>query len=329
MWRASDLVECLIFIGLALLLAYTVFVTVRFFRRYFLGRRKPFVLFADCTPSSEQSRKNFVADLSRGVGTLQSIAFAAPFLGLAGTYYGILCLFARGWFWSFSWWSPIDLSVALIATAAGLIVALPAAISYNVLRICLEKFEHSGSSTLLTATPCSYGFAQTLPLRRRFSGPPAFALIAAPILALLILMVALMLRPRTSTGLPVHLLRIGVSDHYSEPIIVRVVGGNASFPVLYVNSKETEWGDLDSTLRSRLKARPPRWTVYVEGGNDVPWMLVTYVIDVARGLRAEVVLLTSPPRIDSSHSRKARTKKKVKSDTNQGLEQEGKKLKGP
>lgn len=173
MWRASDLVECLIFFGLVLMFAYTGFVMVRFFRRYFLTLRESFGPFGDSARAPERSNRSLVADLSRGLGTLQSITFAAPFLGLAGTYYGILCLFARGWFWRSAVWSPIQTSAALVATAAGLIVAIAAAVSYNVLRTRLEKFESSRTSTLLEAAPRCYGFAQTLSLRRQFSGMPA------------------------------------------------------------------------------------------------------------------------------------------------------------
>ena len=86
-WRASDWVERSIFIGLALMLVYTVFVVARFFRRYYSVRR---VFVPDSTGPSQQSQESFVVDLSRGVATLKSIASAAPFLGLAGTCYGIL-----------------------------------------------------------------------------------------------------------------------------------------------------------------------------------------------------------------------------------------------
>jgi len=305
MWRASDLVECLIFIGLALMLAYTVFVTGRFFRRYFLARREYSPLVPEFTPASQQSKKNLVADLSRGVETLKAIASAAPFLGLAGTSYGILCLFARGLFWSYEW-SPIQTSAALVATAAGLIVAIPAAVSYNVVRLRLEKLENSRSSALLEATPRSYGFAQTLPLRRRFSRLPAFALIAAPVLGVLIPLFALILSPPTPVGLAVHITKIGVNDRDSSPIIISVIATNGSGrPVLYVNSKETSWDELGNTLRSQLKLRQ-HWIVYVEGEEKVPFADVANVIDVARGLHAEVVILTVAPNIGSDRARDGR-----------------------
>src|SRR4029077_1003387 len=120
---------------------------------------------------------------------------------------------------------------------AGIIVAVPAAISYNILRMCLEKFESSRSSRPLEATPRTYGFAQTLLLRRRFSRMPAFALIGVPVLAILVSFFAFFQR-LVPLGLPVRIMEIGVSDRDSEPIIISVVDRSASIPALYVNSKE-------------------------------------------------------------------------------------------
>ena len=291
------------------MLAYTALVTVRFFRRYFLARCESLVSFTASTPGSEQSKKSLVADLSRGIGTLQSSAYAAPFLALAGTCYGILCLFSRGYIGLRGVAAiPSQISVALSATAAGLIVAIPSVIAYNILRTCLEKFENICSSTLLEATPRSYGFAQTLPLRRPFSGLPAFALIGAPVLALLIPMFVLFQRFQVPIGLPVHLLRSGV-DHESSPIVVSVIGaGVNSVAAVYVNSKETSWAELRSTIRSQLEVRP-RWIVYVEANSDASWYDAVYAMDVARGLRAEVVLLTDTPNLESSQARRAKTKR--------------------
>jgi len=160
--------------------------------------------------------------------------------------------------------------VALVATAAGLIAAIPSAISYNILRTCVEKFENRHSSTVLEAMLRSYGFAQTRPLRRRFSGLPAFALIGASILALLIPMFALLRRFEVPMGLPVHLLR-DVDDHDSAPIVVSVIGASVnSVAAVYVNSKETSWAQLRSTIRSQLEVRS-RGIVYIEANTETSW----------------------------------------------------------
>ncbi len=297
MWRVSDLVECLIFLALGLMLVYTAFVTVRFFRRYSRAHCQPYSDPPDFALGSER-KEDLIAELSRGVETLRSIAFAAPLLGLAGTVYGTLCLFYRGL--AFSKWittAPIalEMSTALIATAAGLIVAIPAAISYNLLCIRLETLRSSRSSTLLEATPRIYGFAQTLRLRRRFSGFPAFALIAAPIFAILVPIFYVLISPPIPKGLPVRLLKIGVSDYESAPIVIRVTHTGVNGPSkIYVNSKEVPWNELSNTLRTQLKIRP-HWIVYVAGEDDVTWADVASVIDIARGLSAKVVLLTAKP----------------------------------
>lgn len=309
MWRATDLVECVIFIGLALMLAYTAFVTLRFFRRYFLSRRKSYGSHADLAPGSGQRKKNLLADLSHGVETLQSIVFAAPFLGLAGSCYCILCLFTGGYTW-IGLWFGFDMSVALVSTAAGLLVAIAAAVSHNILRICLEKLEDGRTCTLLEPAPRSYGFAQTLPLRRRFSGMPAFALTGVPVLGFLLLFMNAFGGP-TSTGLPVHLLKTGVSVRDSESTIISVVDAGPTAPaVLYVNSTETPWNELGNTLRSQLKLRPD-WIVYVWGEDTVAWAYVANAIDAVRGLHAEVVLLSGAQSTDRSHRNLPQAKKKA------------------
>jgi biopolymer transport protein ExbB/TolQ/biopolymer transport protein ExbD len=311
MWGAADLVEYFIFFTLALMLVYTVFVTARFFRRYLPARRES---SADLALASQRCKKDLIAELSRGVETLRSIAFAAPFLGLAGTCYGMLCLFFRAFLVSKSLAISaisLELSAALVATTAGLIVSIPAAVCYNVLRTRLEKFEGSCFNPFLSRTTRSYGFAQTLPLRRRFMGLPAFALIGAPTLAILIPMF-LLSQNRVPLGLHVHLLKIGASDHDLPPIVVTVMKKSTNgLPTIYVNSKETTWNDLSHTLRSQLEVRP-HWIVYVEGEDDAWWQDVANAIDAARGLHAEVVLLTTAARLDRTHLPEANTTERAR-----------------
>ena len=302
-WRWSDCFERSIFIALALMLGYTAFVVVRFSRFYYRPQRESGALLPDSIRASQPGHKRLVAELSRGVKTLKTIAWAAPFLGLAGTCYGMLEGFYRLGYQKYGGVGSIvaDLGVALVTTAAGLIVAVPAAVSYNLVRTRLEKFD-SRSTALFDAALRSYGFAQTLPLLRRFSGFPAFALIGAPLLAVLIPMYALMLRSLIpvgfTVGLPVHVLKIRYPDHDLPPIIISVISTNGSGqPVLYVNSKETSWDRLGSTLRSHLEVRP-YWIVYVEGEDGASWRDVVNVIDVARGLHSEVVLLSATPQIE-------------------------------
>ena len=79
-------------------------------------------------------------DLQRGQAFLATISVTAPFLGLFGTVMGVIDTFQ-----SIADLNSVDLSVispgiaeALIATAAGLFAAIPAALSYNLFRAMIR-----------------------------------------------------------------------------------------------------------------------------------------------------------------------------------------------
>jgi hypothetical protein len=310
MWRVSDLVECLIFLALALMLVYTALVTVRSFRRYFLACREFSSLVPDFAPASERSRKNLVAELCRGAGTLQSIASAAPFLELAGTCYGILSALFRGYEGSRN--SPLaaisaGMAAALVTTVAGLFVATSAAVSYNVLRTRLENL---GSRLNVLLQPRADSF-RTLLLQKRFSGLPPFALIGAPVLALLIPLFLAFQRFQIPMGFFVRPLKIALSDHNSLAIVISVIRVNATGPTfVYVNSKQTPWDELGAVVLSQLRVHP-NGIVYVEAGNIVPWADVMNAIDAVQGLQTDVTLLTVAPKINSSHLSGAKSKVKL------------------
>src|SRR5215831_9721805 len=89
-WRSSDWIERGLFIALALMLCYTVFVCIGVSRRYDLARRESRAFVPDSWRAVHRRQRTLVADLSRGLRTLKGIACAAPFLGLAGTSYWVL-----------------------------------------------------------------------------------------------------------------------------------------------------------------------------------------------------------------------------------------------
>jgi len=83
-------------------------------------------------------------ELSRGVGSLATIATTAPFIGLFGTVIGIVHAFqdiakagARGGFETVSQ----GIAEALLTTALGLVVAVPAAWMFNYLS---QRIQHLG-----------------------------------------------------------------------------------------------------------------------------------------------------------------------------------------
>jgi biopolymer transport protein ExbB len=75
-------------------------------------------------------------ELNRGLAFLGTVGANAPFLGLTGTVIGILSAFDR--FAASGGRGSADVMVAisraLVATALGLLVAIPAVVFYNVLR---------------------------------------------------------------------------------------------------------------------------------------------------------------------------------------------------
>jgi len=300
--------------------------------------------------SFHRSQRKIAADLGFEMGALKSIASTAPFLGLAGTCLGILSAFGGVGMEKSAALAMIAarMAAALITTAAGLLVVVPAVWSYNYLRACKERLqsemsdvvweaitqlrahpqwrercEHfdAASQTIVSgpdanelsheirydgeASGRSFKFAEKLPLAGRFSDLPAFPLMAAPSLALLVVVFTIFGHPYTPRGLYVQLLKSSeevTRNHFSvEPIVIGLFRTKASgLPAVYVSSEKTHWKDLDGTIRSKLKVRAQP-IAYVEADNDVPWANVVDVIDVLKGFQVDVVLLTNTPNNDSRH----------------------------
>jgi biopolymer transport protein ExbD len=75
--------------------------------------------------------------------------------------------------------------------------------------------------------------------------------------------------------------------------VLRVQGAGPGLATkLYLNSKPLSWEELNSALKVELSQRSV-WVVYVEADSNVSWQDALSAIDVARGLNAKVVLLTS------------------------------------
>ncbi len=101
----------------------------------------------------ERSTLLTLADFKRGIGSLATIATTAPFIGLFGTVIGIINSF-RGMAMSGSGGIgavSAGIAEALVATALGLFVAIPAAWMFNFFTNSLERLqvEMSNSSSEL------------------------------------------------------------------------------------------------------------------------------------------------------------------------------------
>ena len=97
------------------------------------------------------SRKEFTR-LHRGMDILASIASATPFIGLFGTVLGIMATFqllGTAKSASLSVVAP-GIAAALIATAAGLAVAIPAVFLYNWLSARIDEFQEQSDMFIET-----------------------------------------------------------------------------------------------------------------------------------------------------------------------------------
>jgi biopolymer transport protein ExbB len=101
----------------------------------------------------QRSRRMLAAELQRGLGTLSTIAGSAPFIGLLGTVFGIMNAFRGIGMEKASGLRIVAsyMSEAVVTTAMGLIVAIPAVWFRNYLRSRIEVFESEMSNAALEA----------------------------------------------------------------------------------------------------------------------------------------------------------------------------------
>jgi len=274
-WSSWDWIERTIFFALVLMLGYTVFALLRFLRRYYPALRAPRGLVGK---TSEQDYRMLVADLNRGLESLKAIPLVAPFLGLAGTSYGILAAFSFGWIgppYGFVAFIIRRIAETLVTAGLGILVAIPALICHNFARTRIDALAHSSTrrASPTLANFESIQFAQTLPLKRRFSTLPTFALIAAPTLAAVVGMyMAFSLYP-TSKGLPVGLARC---ESYDRRIVLNLTNGGK----MSINDEPVDRADLATRLSVFYRQVEDR-TLYFYAEDEVPFQSAADAIDLA------------------------------------------------
>jgi len=239
--------------------------------------------------------------------TLQAIAYIAPYLGLAGTCFGILESF-RGVGMQRAAamaMSATYISASLLTAASGLLLALAATSSASYLFWLTDKLE-------LKAGP--HWCIPKHPLKGQFSKLPAFALLAAPTLAAVLVAFSSFSSFRGPMGLQVRLLQMGGLDRNNDSRVQPLFVGLSSVspdgkPDIYLNSKKTSWDNLGSSACDDLEIQPQP-TVYVESEGDVRWSYVAMAIDSVRTHCDDVVLLTTAPAISSGDTRRSGRSKK-------------------
>ena len=308
-WRSSDVVERAIYLGLALMMAYTLFVLVRFVLRYYPARRELREFRPQSGPRTAlQTRKRLISDLSQGFGTVRAIASAAPFLGLAGTAYGILMRLLFGdvamEHSGFVAWISVRIAFALTTAAAGILVAIPAALSHLIrTRLELLRTERPEQNSIpdeFALRTRAIRFAQTLPLRRKFSNLPSFAIIAAPALSCVVAIFTAFEPYVTPSGLPVALPSTGCDNGPGRTlpnriIVLRITNSGEAF----INMEPEDWKNLRPLLGNIYCSREYR-DLYLYAEDGVPFQTVADAVDIARNSPApgpdsvgiKVVLIT-------------------------------------
>jgi biopolymer transport protein ExbD len=258
-------------IVLALMLAYVVVVVTRISCRYHVARRAREI--------DSASRGRLAAILSIEVGSLKSIASSAPYLGLAGTCVGIMSALGFG---------GIDMeknaalalissriAVALVTTAVGILEAVPAICSYNYLRTRIDLLESELSNEPAQISRYCQG-TRRFGLTKRFSQLPAFALIAAPGLAVLVAVYTPYFAPREPTGLELELASTCREyDGHDRLIVLHITDAGK----LFLNTEQEDWNSLVGRLLEIYSVRVHR-TLYLVADDGVPFQTVADALDI-------------------------------------------------
>jgi biopolymer transport protein ExbD len=290
LWHSTFLMERLVLLLLALMLAGTVLIGVRF--SYLLAKRPK------VTETTSHTRSKLTAELCLKLRSLRSTSSTAPYLGLLGTTLGILDTLSslgEGTRLTILNWLVSGIAAAFLSTAAGILVAIVATCLHNYFRTRLDSLD--------SELPSGSAEKTRLLLRPRVSSFP-FPLTAVPILVASI--AAFMVFPSFygPRGLRVRLIATRASEMKvasPAPVVIAIVSTKADVvPIVYLDSNKTTWDELRNKLQSELEVRPPGSIVHVQADDDIFWQHVMYVIEVAEGLHAEVVLLTIKPEVHRS-----------------------------
>jgi len=274
LWRSMSWPRRLDLIVLALMLAYVVLVFIGVSYRCRAVRR------ASAIDADGRTPRRLLADLNAQVRNLKSIAYVAPYLGLAGTCIGIFDGLRGVGIVAESALRALILAgvvpIALATAVAGLLVAIPATWSYNSLRTRLDLLECAISGDKSERMSRSFRFAQKFPLAARYSIIP-FPLIVAPCLAILAGVVFMEYASyKTPTGLGIELAPPRCQlDGDDRLIVLRVTdGGN-----IFLNEEREDWNGMARRLSRIYSGRKYR-TLYLVAENDVSFQTVADTIDI-------------------------------------------------
>jgi biopolymer transport protein ExbD len=276
-WRWMSSFGRLDVIVLALMLIYVFAVVIHVSCRYYLARRARGV--------GSASRRTLAAVLNIEVGGLKSIALTAPYLGLVGTCVGILNAFGGVAMEKHTAMAMITtkISLALITTAAGIPVAVLATCSYNYLRTRIDLLEGEVFDEGQQRGRHFRG-ARRFPPTKRFSELPAYGLLAAPGLAILIAGYMTFASFHTPTGFYVELASARCEYDVVDRLIVLHITDAGK---LFLNQEQEDWNNLADRLSGIYSMREYR-TLYLLADSGVPFQTVAHALDTVESAPAAV-----------------------------------------
>jgi|GEM_PF-6042270 len=215
-----------------------------------------------------------VADLSAEAGLLHSIASTAPYLGLAGTCVGILSAFGA---FAMEKHTLLLVTVTKVATAlvpsvVAILVAVTATFSYNYLRTRIDLLHNEVGAGQGTRY---FRVFRRLALLRRFSQLPAFGLLAAPALALLVAAYLPFAFLRTATGFRIELA--ACESDGDDRLVLHVTNTGK----LFLNTEQENWNAFAGRLSEIYRTRGDN-SLYLIADDGVPFQTVADAIDAAR-----------------------------------------------
>jgi biopolymer transport protein ExbD len=281
LWHWTNRFARLDMLALALLLAYIFAVAIHASRRYYLSRR---ALRIHC---DSRGLRKLATGLRLEVGHLRSVAYIAPYLGLLGTCLGLLSLFNG--FAMESHAARVMLAskaaAALLTTAAGILVAVPATCFYNYLRTRIDLLDRESPNE----PPAQ---RSRLLLKKSFSGLSTFALMAASSLAILAVACMPFLRTKYPTGLGIELVATRCEYVQNDRATLLHVTNAGR---LFINDEEEDRRNLAHRLSEIYSVREQR-TLDLLADGGLSFQNVADVIDMVAG--AESNMKTGPLNID-------------------------------
>ncbi len=269
LWRSMNWLGRFDVIVLALILAYIFAVVIHVSCRCYLARRARGI--------DSASRRKLAVDLSIKVGNLKAIASTAPYLGLAGTCVGILSAFGAAGMEKHAYlvMTMTKVAAAFVTTAAGILVAVPATCSYNHLRRRIDLLESEVLNEEVEQRGRHFRAVRRFPLTKRFSQLPAFAVIAAPSLAILIAGYMTFASFHAPTGFGIELASSRCEDDRNNRLIVLHITNAGK---LFLNQEQADWNSLGGRLSEIYSMREHR-TLYLLADSGVPFQTVADALD--------------------------------------------------